>query len=375
MSHKRLKIALVSDSVLPFHKGGKETRIHYLAQELVGMGQDVQIYTMKWWKGDDTYQQDGMTFHALCRFYPLYTGDRRSIKEALLFGFACLKLLTRDFDVLEIDHMPYFPLFAAKIVSKLRRKPLYATWHEVVGKAAWKAYIGTVGGLLAYGIEQLSVHLPDHIIAVSSHTQKELRDTLHYTGPLTLVSNGIDYKKIAAIPPAKKTTDLLYVGRLIPHKNVDLLITAVAKLKPTHPNIRCIIIGTGPEYESLTKLVKKYGLEKNIELTGRLESSDELFGLMKASKVFVSPSFREGFGITLLEAYACGLAVVTVKHPGNAAQYLVKKGLGIVCKPTPEAVAQSIEKLLGTTAKETKAVAASYDWSKQALNLKQVYGL
>ncbi|HSX16850.1 MAG TPA: glycosyltransferase family 4 protein [Patescibacteria group bacterium] len=375
MSAKRLKIALVSDAVLPFHKGGKETRIHHLAQELVQMGQDVHIYTMQWWKGADTYEQDGITYHALCRLYPLYHGKRRSIREGVFFGLACLKLIAYDFDILEVDHMPYFPLFSAKIVSVIKRKKLFATWHEVVGLKAWKAYVGPVAGTVAYAVEQLSIHLPDHIEAVSSHTYNQLRSILHYKGPLSLVSNGIDFPRITAAKPSKTSSDLLYAGRLIPHKNVELLIRAVAVLKHTKPAVRCIIIGTGSEFDRLNTLAAELGVQENITFTGRLESSDDLFALMKSSKVFVSPSFREGFGITILEAYACGLSAVTVEHPDNAAQHLVKKDLGIVCEPTPEAVAAAVNQLLKVKNPPTKSFAATYDWHKQASALKKVYGI
>ncbi|HKU18052.1 MAG TPA: glycosyltransferase family 4 protein [Candidatus Saccharimonadales bacterium] len=377
MTTKRLKIALVSDAVLPFHKGGKEVRIFHLAQELIRLGQQVDIYTMKWWDGGDTYEHEGMTFHALCRFHPLYVGKRRSIAEGLLFGAACFKLIRYQFDVLETDHMPYFPLFAAKVVSLLKRKPLFATWHEVVGLRAWREYLGFKGGTIAAVIERLSVHMPDHIIAVSAHTQEQLRSVLHYKGPLSLVSNGIDAERIAAVAPAALSSDVIYVGRLIPHKNVDLLLRAVAELRESRPNIHCVVVGTGPQQHKLEALVRELGLERHVTMTGRLESSDDLFALMKSSKVFVSPSIREGFGITVLEAYAAGLKVVTVRHQDNAAQHLVQKETGLVCEPTAAAIAEAIQTLLGEAdAGKVLALDASvFDWSAQAVALKEVYGL
>lgn len=376
MSVKRLKIALVTDSVLPFHKGGKETRIYHLSQALVNMGQDVHIYTMKWWDGDGTYTYKGVTYHALCRKYPLYVGEHRSIREGLMFGLACLKMVFHDFDILETDHMPYFPLFSTKLASILRRKPLYAVWHEVVGLRAWREYIGFAKGSIAYVIERLSVKFPDHILVVSEHTQKQLREVLHYTGRLSLVPNGIDYARIKPIKPSKIKSDICYVGRLIPHKNVDLLIKAVALLKASKPTIKCIIIGDGPELKKLQAMVREYALEDNITITGRLESSDDVYALMKSSKVFVSPSVREGFGITILEAYACGLTVVTVKHRDNAAQYLVKDGTGIVCKVNAEDIAWATRELLKARRKARTAIdAESYDWSRRAVELKEAYGL
>jgi glycosyltransferase involved in cell wall biosynthesis len=341
------------------------------------MGQEVDIYTMKWWEGDSTYIHEGITYHALCRLYPLYTsGGRRSIKEGIMFGLACLKMFLFHFDIIETDHMPYFPLFFTKIVTILKRKPLYATWHEVVGLDAWKKYMGTTKGTVAYVIERASIMLPNHIIAVSEHTQNQLRTILHYKGKLSLVSNGIDYVRIKPVAPATKKSDVIYVGRLIRHKHVNILIEAIALLQTQNPDIRCIIVGGGPEHHNLQSLVEKRGLKKNITITGRLESSDDVYAFMKASKIFVSPSTREGFGITILEAFACGLSVVTVKHKDNLAQYLVTPETGIVCQLEASDIAASIKTLLKKSNTPSRTTdAASYDWSRQAIALKKAYGL
>jgi len=376
MGVQQLKIALVSDSILPFHKGGKETRTYHLSQELLKYGQDVHVYTMKWWNEDgNVYVYDGVTYHALCRLYPLYKDGRRSIKEGVMFGIACLGLLSQDFDIIETDHMPYFPLFFTKIVTLFKRKPLYATWHEVVGWDAWKAYIGPIKGAVAYLIERVSVMLPSHIIAVSENTRTELRDTLHYKGPISLVSNGINYTGIKPIRPSHEKSDVVFAGRLIAHKHVDILIDAIALLVKEHPDIRCTIVGDGPELDALKKQVAKLQLTKNVILTGRVESSDDVYAYMKASKVFVSPSTREGFGITILEAVACGLSVVTVKHRDNLAQYLVTPQTGIVCELTSESIASSINGLLKKPLASQAGLAASYDWSNQAKDLLKAYNL
>src|SRR5664279_4133987 len=135
MSSNKARIAIVSDAVYPYNKGGKETRIHELSTRLVRSGHDVTIYTMKWWSTPEkTRIEEGVTLQAISPLYPLYNGERRSIKEGILFGLACFGLLWKKFDVLDVDHMPYFPLFSLKVVSLLRRKPMLATWHEVWGR-------------------------------------------------------------------------------------------------------------------------------------------------------------------------------------------------------------------------------------------------
>lgn len=370
----RLTIALVSDSVLPFHNGGKEARIDHISKALVALGHDVHIYTMKWWdEPGKTYHHAGITYHAISKLYPLYNGERRSFKEGIMFGFAALRMIRYKYDVLEADHMPYFPLFSIKLVSLVKRKPFFATWHEAVGLKAWQGYIGPVAGTIAFVIEHMAVRMPNHLITVSERTHDLVASELGFKGKKTLVQNGIDYRTIAAAPKAKQKSDIVYAGRLVRHKHVDTLIRAVARLQKTRPDITATIIGTGPDFDRLQKLVTKLGLQKNITLTGRLEKASDVFSHMKASKVFVSPSTREGFGITILEAYACGLPVVTVSHPDNAGQYLVQPETGIVCELSPQALAASIETLLDTKLSLRAADAEKFDWSHGVSALLEAY--
>ena len=75
----------------------------------------------------------------------MYSGDRRSLKQALLFGLACLRLLRADFDLLEADQIPFFQLFVLRAVATLRRKPFIITWHEVWSRSYWRDYLGWAG--------------------------------------------------------------------------------------------------------------------------------------------------------------------------------------------------------------------------------------
>jgi glycosyltransferase involved in cell wall biosynthesis len=349
-------------------------RIHHLTRELAAIGYEVHIYTMQWWEGGSTYLQDGITFHAISRLYPLYNGERRSIVQGILFGIACLKLFRYDFDVLDVDQMPFFPLYAAKLVSIVRRKPLYATWHEVWGREYWQEYLPGIKGRIAAMIETLSVRLPTHIIAVSDHTADRLRTGLNYHGPLSMVTNGIDYLQIAPVKPATYTSDIIFAGRLLAHKNVDMLLRAIAIVRQQQPNLRCVIVGDGPEAAKLQKLIITLDLGKTVRMTGFVETSDEVFSYMKSSKVFVLPSVREGFGITVLEAYACGLSIVTVNHPDNAAQYIAPKEASIICEPAVTDLANAIQRQLVSRKRSTHTTnPAQYDWSALAGALREVY--
>lgn len=370
------RIALVSDAVLPFHKGGKETRIDHFARALHARGHDVHIYTMKWWDEPvKTLKINGLTYHAIGKLHPLYKHKRRSFREGILFGLACLRMVRYNWDILEADHMPYFPLFSLKLVNLLKRKPFYATWHEAVGLKAWQSYIGKPAGTVAFMLERLALAMPDHLVVVSERTRDLLKSEFNYRGAMSVVPNGIDYPSIHGAKVAPHKSDVMYAGRLVRHKRVDLLLDALAIVCQKRPGTRAVIVGGGPALDDIRQQVEKLGLEHNVTVTGRLENSSDVYSYMKASKVFVSPSTREGFGITILEAYAAGLRVVTVRHPDNAAQYLVRKDAGSVAEVTAASVAEAIEAQLQLSHKKLNIDGAQFDWSRSVDALIEAYGL
>jgi glycosyltransferase involved in cell wall biosynthesis len=138
-------------------------------------------------------------------------------------------------------------------------------------------------------------------------------------------------------------------------------------IKREIPDVKCIIIGDGPEKEKLMKLTKELRVESNVEFVGFLEDHDDVIAYMKSSKVFVLPSTREGFGIVALEANACGLPVVTVNHRRNAACDFINGENGFICELSAEDIAKKV--LIGlemgeVTRRKCKENAMKYDWAK-----------
>ncbi len=340
------KIAFVSDALYPYNKGGKETRLYEISTRLAKKGYDVHIYCMHWWKGPEkTRKEHGVTLHAISPYYPLYVGERRSIKQGIMFGLHCFKLIKEDFDVIDVDHMPFFPLYSSKLVCLLKGKKMYATWHEVWGQEYWLEYMGWKGIISSF-IEFLSFRLPDTFISVSDHTS-ELLSKYVSADRIKTISNGINVDEINKAKPSPVISDVIFAGRLLKHKNVDILLQSIKLLKKNTSNIRCIIVGDGPEKEKLTKLAKELNLEKNVKFINFCKNQQELFGLMKSSKVFVLPSSREGFGLVVLEANACKLPTITVNERNNAAKNLIKNNFnGYVTIKNSYTISKSIKKYL-----------------------------
>jgi len=343
------RVALVYDAVYPYQKGGGERRFRQLAALLGDAGWEVDLYGMRSWAARGPVRVSArVRIHGICKARPLYTASgRRSIVQGLLFGLACLRLLGRRFDVIDCCGFPYFSLFSCKLVAVLRRRPLVSTWHEVWGPAYWREYLGPAGGRVGALVERLAVTLPDQIICVSRTTGDRIRRELGYRKPMFLMPNGVDTRLAARVEPASSTVDVIFAGRLIAEKNVDLLLLALHRLAAERPPVRCLIVGDGPERGRLERLRSDLGLASSVAFAGQLPSSRAVLAAMKAARVLVLPSRREGFGMVVLEANACGLPVITVRHPANAAAELIHNGRnGWVVAADGEALAGAVRTAL-----------------------------
>ncbi len=371
------KIALVYDAIYPYTKGGGEKRYYEIAKRLAIKGYEVHLYGMKSWDGPDVIQKEGLYLHGICPSKPLYTKDgRRSIWQALYFGINCLKLIKGDFDIIDCCGFPYFSLFTVKIVCLLKGKKLDSTWHEVWGRDYWQKYLGALW-IFGYLVEIISAQLPDKIIAVSKTTARRIRNELHYKKNIEVVPNGIDLKAINNISPSKIQSDVIYAGRLMNFKNVDVLIKSVNLLRNENPLIKCLIVGDGPEKAKLLALSHKLKVDRNIKFTGFLSKQDDIYSLMKSSKVFVLPSIREGFGIVILEANACGIPVITVKNKNNAATELIKENKnGHVTNLNEKYLQVKIIRAIKMGKKMNTAcldLVNTYDWNKIVNHLERIY--
>src|SRR5215831_19227344 len=133
-TNRRPIVALVSDAIYPYHRGGKEIRYHELTRRLAHHA-EVHLFTMNWWEGSSVRREEWATLHAISPLLEMYVKGRRSLLQAIVFGLACLRLLKYRFDVIEADHIPYFPVLALRLVASLKRKRLVVTWHEVWGES------------------------------------------------------------------------------------------------------------------------------------------------------------------------------------------------------------------------------------------------
>lgn len=149
------------------------------------------------------------------------------------------------------------------------------------------------------------------VITDSNHVSRQLIEKYGFCKELIKTStNGLDLGFIYGIKgEVNKESDLVFCGRLHKRKGVYDLVDIVDRVKKTNPHIFCKVIGDGPEKNNLIEAIKEKKLTRNFELVGFV-SEEEKIRILKSGKIFVFPSYEEGWGIVIGEALACGLPVI-----------------------------------------------------------------
>ncbi|ALV63873.1 LPS biosynthesis RfbU related protein [Thermococcus sp. 2319x1] len=362
-----MRIAYVYDAVYPWIKGGVEKRIYEIGSRLAKK-HEVHWFGLQW--GEENLGD--IKFYGVGKGKNLYKGGKRSIREALYFASKLFLKFKGEYDIIDCQQFPYLSCFSAKFHSIIKNTPLVITWHEV-WREYWKEYLGDLG-IFGLQIEKVTSKLTKNNVSVSRLTQKRL----HSLGVTSeFIPNGIDFKRIQKVSGRDEEYDIIFVGRLIKEKNVDLLLRAVEIVKNNVPDLKVLIIGEGPEKERLVSLASVLKLSQNVKFLGFLRDYEEVISYLKSSKVFVLPSKREGFGIVVLEANASGLPVITLNYPMNASKDLIIHGYnGFISSSTPSSLAEYIEISLFSGKKFKRNCvknAKRYDWENIAELTEKFY--
>ena len=152
----------------------------------------------------------------------------------------------------------------------------------------------------------------DSIIALADFLADEYYKN-YKIKPAVTIPPGID---ITSFPDKsmERKIDILGVGSLIPLKQFDQIIKLVAELADSHPGIRAVICGEGPERGKLEQMIIDFHLSDRIELRGELDH-DSILSIMGESRILVHPSAYEGFAVVFLEALYAGAQVVSYCNP------------------------------------------------------------
>ena len=183
--------------------------------------------------------------------------------------------------------------------------------HHIIGKHVdhRRGVLSRIS-ILGEKLSLLLIRSANIVFVVNEKVRSDLIEMGFDSAKIRVSSNGLDYSYIDSIKPTVDTGyDGCFCGRLVKRKGIYDLIKIWKSVTRRYPNSRLVIVGDGPEYSNLSDKLKEMNLVQNIKLMGFISEQDK-FLTMKRSKVFIFPSYEEGWGIAVAEAVACGLDVV-----------------------------------------------------------------
>ncbi len=154
------------------------------------------------------------------------------------------------------------------------------------------------------------------IVTLSESSRSEIVEMLGLSEEkITVAPPGVDPRYVPG-GQRSPTPLVVAVGRLVPVKRFDVLLRALAKVKATQPALEAVIIGEGYERPALEALRTELGADEWVTMPGHVEV-DELLSWYRRAWVVAGSSQREGWGMTLTEAAACGTPAVATAIAGH----------------------------------------------------------
>jgi glycosyltransferase involved in cell wall biosynthesis len=183
-------------------------------------------------------------------------------------------------------------------------------------------------------------------ITVNSNYMKNLLRDNRLPSGSAVIYMGADTEKFRrGAGKASNSKTILYVGRLIKQKGIDLLIDSFIDILKIMPDARLEIVGYGAEKDNIEKKVISTGIETSIIMTD-IVSHDKLPDVYCRARVIALPSLiPEGLGLTVAEAGLCGVPCVTFGL-GGTAEIVVDEKTGLIVEPTRQALTRGLLKIL-----------------------------
>ena len=280
--------------------GGSEVYVHEIAKRLVKQ-YEVTVFTSKPSNLNYTDIIDGVNIIRRGGFLTVYFWA--------FYYYITYFSSNVDF-VIDVENgIPFFtPLYAFK--------PKIMILHHM-HKGQWFKQFSFPIAVVGYIIESFIMPFAYRkvpIVTVSPSTMSELKRVGFLDRLIYLAYNSIPAKTGHKFAKSE-TPVLLYHGRVKAYKRIEIAITALSKLTSLYPKIKMYVSGAGDHIDELQKYAKKLNVEKNIEFLGFV-SDNKKWELMQKAWVFVMPSMKEGWGITIIEAASCATPAVGFDVPG-----------------------------------------------------------
>jgi D-inositol-3-phosphate glycosyltransferase len=401
------RVAFISDHASPLailggvDNGGQNVYVAELSKELARKGYEVDVFT----RSDQPNQESVVHWCQGVRVINIAAGPKEFIeKEKLLpymqeFANRTIAFMRSENLNYELIHAHFFmSALVASIIKKRLQIPYIVTFHALglVRKAFQKESDRFPTERIS--IEKYIVHDADGLIAECPQDEEDL---INYydadKSKIKIVPCGFNpdefypvekYRARAILQLDPQEKILLQLGRMVPRKGVDNVIRAMGKLTDTLKSIRLVIVGGDadspdpsltPEILRLQKIAEEENVKSSVTFVGR-KSREVLRYYYSAADIFITTPWYEPFGITPLEAMACGTPVIGADVGGI--KYSVAHGkTGYLVPPQdPTALAEQIKRLITDSSllkrmeiNSLKRVHQLFTWRKVANMVNSLY--
>lgn len=322
-----MKKVLITTGIFPPDIGGPATYGETLANALVARGFNVCVltYSRKFRTGNFGSKYKFKIVRVWGK-WPIWI--KHFIFGAKLFG------LVRKHDTVYALNV-WSAGFPSLIVSRIYRKKFIVriagdyAWEVGIGKGKINVLIDDFQQLNKKGWNKILHKLQgwickkaDTVIVPSKYLSGMVKSWGVPEPQIKMIYNGVSFrpsdlsKEEARNKIGVHGNIVLSVGRLVSWKGFRMLIKIMPQLLNLNQFARIVIVGDGPDRESLNSMVKNLGLEKKVYLVGK-KTKEELAVYLAAADMFVLNSGYEGFSHQVLEAMACGVPVVASAIGGN----------------------------------------------------------
>jgi len=331
--------------------GGAEVHVHEIFRRLAEQGHEITLLAsaMTGLKKEETI--DGVR--------TIRVGNWMNFNFAVARTYLSrFKHMHWDVVVDDVNKIPFYtPLYVSRPILMLVPHLFGTTvFSEVPFPQASYVYLWERAVPHVYG------RVP--IVAISESTKKDLVERGMNPERISVVQCGIDHETFTppATPVARDFSLFLYVGRVKRYKRIDLILNAIASLKYRPEHLRVVVAGQGDDIKRLKNMSSKLGIADRVEFRGYIAEHEKVALLRRACALIV-PSSKEGWGITAIEANACGTPVIASRSPGLIDSVRHEKSGLHVPHGDIAALAEAMERLMDDRALHSRLVAGAKQWA------------
>lgn len=287
-------------------------------------------------------------------------GDRGFSYYAQIPGRARAELASGGYDLV-IENLCKL-MFLSRLY--LRGVPRLGLVHHLFGLSAFRQVSVPIASCVVAAEALLPVvYRGWPFVVVSPSTRDDLVKRGIPRRDVRVIPNGLDHRRYhPGATPAERDL-VVFVGRLEHYKGVDLLLDAWLRVRAARPAARLVIVGNGTAGDQMRDRADDAGFGGSVSFTGFVSEAEKVAWLQRAT-VLVQPSRKEGWGLTVLEANACGTPVVATDVPGLRDS--VRHGAtGLLAAPAPDALATSLLAVLSDDVLRSRLAREALAWSQR----------